>query len=137
MQDLSDYQQSILLMNPNIETIKDKNVIYKSKFKIKAVEQYLKGKTSKEVFIDAGINPEFFIKRYCDSCLMRWKRKYFEEGKTSLKVSKTGKKSPGRPKLENPDELTTEELKALVKIQQDIIEMLKKNRALAKKKKVK
>lgn len=136
MQELSDYQRKVLLKNPNVEKITEKHVFYTSKFKMQAVQKYLNGSTSQEVFESADINPNFFIKDYCHSCIKRWKKKYLEEGRDSLKVSNTGRKATGRPKSNNLDELTTEELKALVEIQVEVIDMLKKNRALAKKKKV-
>ena len=136
MQNLSDYQRRVLLKNPNVEKISAQNVVYKSNFKIKAVEKYLKGWKPNEIFEDAEIDPNYFIKNYCQSCLKRWKKKYFEEGKSSLKVSQTGKQATGRPKKSNTDDLTMDELKAIVQIQEEVIVMLKKNRALAKKKKV-
>jgi transposase len=137
MQELSDYQRRILSKNPNVEKLTEKHVVYTSKFKISAVEKYLNGKTANEVFEDAQINPKFFIPDYCHSCIKRWKKKYLEEGKASLKNSQTGKKSTGRPKKVNTDEMTVAEMKALIEVQQEVIEMLKKNRALAKKKKEK
>lgn len=135
MQNLSDQQRRILLKNPNVKKITEKHVVYTAKFKISAVEQYLNGKTPIEIFEDAQIDPQLFIPDYCHSCLKRWKKKYFEEGKDSLKISNTGLHSKGRPKKDNIDELTVAEMKALIEIQQEVIEMLKKNRALAKKKK--
>ncbi len=136
MQELSNYQKRVLLRNSNVEKITEKHISYTSKFKIRAVEKYLKGFSPNEVFEDSDIDPQYFIKGYCKSCIKRWKKKYFEEGKDSLKASKTGLKSTGRPKSDDLDELTMEELKALVEIQDEMIGMLKKNRALAKKKKV-
>jgi transposase-like protein len=137
MHELSAYQRRVLLKNSNVEKITERNVIYTSKFKIRAVQQHLQGKNFNEIFNDAGIDPKYFKKDYCRLCLKRWKKKYFEEGKHSLKISNTGKKATGRPKLVDADELTVEELRALVEIQQEMIVMLKKNRALAMKKKVK
>ena len=137
MQELTDYQRKLLFKNPNIKKITEKHVIYRSKFKIRAIEKYLKGWTPNEIFEDAGIDPTYFIKDYCQSCIKRWKKKYFTEGKESLKTSQTGRKATGRPKSINTDEMTLDELKAMVEIQHEVIDMLKKNRALAKKKKEK
>jgi hypothetical protein len=137
MQELSDYQRRLLLKSPNVEKITEKHVVYKSKFKIKAVEKYLNGWKPTEIFEDAGIDPGYFINGYCRSCVKRWKKKYFEEGKEALKISQTGKNATGRPKSINTEEMTIDELKAMVEIQHEVIDMLKKNRALAKKKKEK
>lgn len=137
MQSLSDYQRRVLLKNPNVEKVTTNHVIYHSHFKIKAVEKYLDGATPNDIFENADIDPRYFIKNYCRLCIKRWKKKYFEEGKASLTVSQQGKMATGRPKSINPDELNIEELRAIVEIQEELIIMLKKNRALARKKKVK
>jgi hypothetical protein len=71
MQNLSNYQRRVLSKNPNVEKISAQNVVYKSKFKIKAVEKYLKGLKPKEIFEEAEIDPNYFIKNYCQSCLKR------------------------------------------------------------------
>ena len=55
-----------------------------------------------------------------------------EEGKKSFFEEKRGKGSIGRPRKTNLDELTYEELQALVDIQHEVIESLKKKRALVK-----
>lgn len=137
MQDLTPYQRRVLSKNPNVEKITEKHVIYTSNFKIKAVEKYIKGLSPCEIFENAEIDPSYFKTNYCQSCIKRWKRKYFDEGKASLKQSLTGTKATGRPKLVNTDEMTVEEMKAVIEVQQEVIAMLKKNRALAKKKKEK
>ena len=135
MQELSDYQRRVLLNNPNVEKITEKHVIYKSSFKIKVVEKYLNGQKPDEIFKEAEINPKYFIKKYCQFCIKRWKKKYFDQGRDSLKTSQTGKQATGRPKAINTGEMTMEELKAMVEIQHEVIDMLKKNRTLPKKKK--
>lgn len=135
MQELSNYQRKVLLNNPNVEKIVEKNVIFTSKFKISAVEKFIKGIKPDHIFEEAHINLSFFSRDYARSCLKRWKKKYFDEGRDSLKISQTGKQATGRPKSINTDEMTLEELKAIVEIQNEVIAMLKKNRALTKKKK--
>jgi transposase-like protein len=134
MQNLNNEQKSLLLKNPNVKKISESHVFYTSHFKIDAVKQYQHGKSSNDIFRDAGINPDFFIKKYCLSCLKRWVKKFMDKGEESLKINETGKKSTGRPPKENLDELTYEELQAIVEIQREVINELKKKRALAKKK---
>ena len=137
MQGLSDHKRRVLSKNRYVEKITDKHVIYSSKFKIKAIEKYLAGSKPNEIFEEACIDPSYFIDGYCQSCIKRWKKKYFEEGKESLKLSQTGRNSSGRPKSIKTEEMTMDELKAMVEIQHEVIDMLKKNRASAKKKKEK
>jgi len=134
MQELSSHQKRTLLSNPNVDKITAKQVIYTAAFKIRAVKQYLKGQKPDEIFKANGIEPVYFIDNYCRFCIKRWKKKYFDKGKESLKSDRRGSGATGRPKKENPDELTYQELVALVEIQQDVIDALKKKKALAKKK---
>ena len=133
MQDLSDKQRRVLLKNPNVEKITQKHVVYTSNFKICAVEAYLNGESPKQIFIDAGIDPSYFVEKYCQSCLKRWKKRYLKAGKESFEKESRGSGSTGRPRNENADDLTIEELRALVEIQQELIEHLKKKKALTKK----
>ncbi len=134
MQELSDYQKIVLLKNPNVEKITEKHVVYTSKFKVKAVELYLKGISPEEIFNRANINLKYFKKNYSRYCLKKWKKKFESDGKKSFFEETRGKGSTGRPKKTNVDDLTIDELKAIVEIQEELIETLKKNRALAKKK---
>ena len=135
MNELSDYQRRKLLENPNVEEITEKHIHYSFSFKVKAVESYLKGKKPSEIFLDAGIDPSLFETDYCLYAIKRWKKKYEEEGRDSLKSSSTGLKATGRPRIENINELTYEELQTIVEIQREIITELerKKKLALAKK----
>lgn len=134
MQHLSDYQRRKLLENPNVKKITEKHVVFTSKFKIKSVESYFKGFSAADIFTNEGINLSFFKSRYAESCLKKWKKKYSEEGKESFRVESRGSSTIGRPKKQDLDKLTYEELQAIVEIQREVIEELKKKRALAKKK---
>lgn len=134
MRKLTSTQQAELLKNPNVQKITDSSVVYTPAFKIRATKSYLGGANPEQIFRDAGIPPEFFKNEYCRFCLKRWADKYKTEGPDSLKEDKRGLGSTGRPKTEDLNELTYEELKALVEIQKGVIEDLVKKRALAKKK---
>ena len=136
MHHLTNVQKRTLLENPNVEEITDKHIHYSGAFKIKAVESYLKGERPDQIFEKSGINPTLFEENYCLYTLKRWKKKYEEDGRDSLRISNTGLKSTGRPINENLDELSYEELQTIVEIQRKIITELelKKKLALAKKK---
>lgn len=131
---LSDAQRKELLKSGNVEKITDHQVIFKPSFKTKAVEEYLKGTKPDDIFLSHGISPQFFEAQYCRLCIKRWKKKYSEQGKDSLKLETRGSGATGRPKKDDLDDLTYVELKALVQIQREVIEGIKKMRALAKKK---
>jgi transposase len=135
MHNLSSYQRRKLLENPNIEKLTDKFVVYTAKFKEKALRSYLSGENPKEIFLKAKIPIHYFDDpKYCNSCLKRWKKKYEIHGQECFKTDDRGKNSTGRPKSENLDDLTYQELQAIIEIQRGVIEELKKKKALAKKK---
>lgn len=134
MHQLTDYQRQKLLENPCVEKITDKHVVFTSKFKIESVEKYLSGLSPDEIFQDKSINLKFFKKNYAQYCLKKWKKKYFEQGKESFKIETRGSGSKGRPKTQNLEKLTYDELLAIIEIQKGVIEDIKKKKALAKKK---
>ena len=122
-----------LLKNSNVELVTTNQVRYTGIFKATAVKRYLNGEMPNDIFISAGLDPKDFVYKYCASCIKRWKTKWEKDGLVSLKQRKPVKKSPGRPKSENPNELSYEELLTVVEIQREVIEELKKSKALAKK----
>ena len=135
MHNLSSYQRKKLLENKNVEKLTEKSVVYTSKFKQKALESYLAGENAKDIFLRAGIPVHYFDNsKYCQSCLKRWKIKFEQEGAGCFDNDLRGVGATGRPKTENLDELTYEELQAIVEVQRGVIQELKKKKALAKKK---
>lgn len=132
MHELSDKQKITLLANPNVQTITKSFVIFKVNFKIKAAKLYLEGVSSDKIFKDTGIPIEYFKTDFCRNCIKRWAKKLKSEGEDSLKHETRGNKT-GRPPKENFNELSYEELIALVQIQKEVIEEIKKQKALMKK----
>jgi hypothetical protein len=127
-------QQDKLLANPNVQKITEGSVVYTFTFKVKATKSYLSGANADQIFRSEGIPPEFFKSDYCRSCIKRWAEKFKSGGVEALREDNRGQGNTGRPKNENLDKLTYEELKALVEIQKGVIDDLVKKRALAKKK---
>lgn len=133
MQLLTSAQRRKLEKNPNVKKVTTKSVEYTGQFKIKAVEQYLEGKSPESIFSAAKLPAKYFPRDYFRYCLKRWKKKYEEQGPASLFEDGRGSGSTGRPKSENLEELSYDELMAIVEIQREVIAELKKRRALAKK----
>lgn len=133
MQELSSYQKRKLLENPNVEKITEKFVSFTPDFKSLAVKKYLNGENANEIFLQAKIPIHFFKSDYCRSCLKRWKKKFQQDGASSFSDEKRGSSKVGRPKKENLDDLSYEELQAIIEIQKGVITELKKKKALAKK----
>lgn len=131
MQNFTPHQKKVLLENPNVLKITENHLVFTSDFKIKAVEFNLKGMSADEIFIAHGFDPNFFEKDYFRYNIKRWKLKYENEGKDSLKQDTRG--NTGRPKSVDLDNYSMDDLRAIVFIQDEIIEELKKKKALAKK----
>ena len=131
MQSFTPHQKKVLLENPNVLKITENHLVFIPEFKIKAVEFYLKGMSPDEILISHGFNPNFFEKDYFRLVIKRWKIKYETKGKDSLTEDTRG--NTGRPRSIDLNEYSLEDLRAIVFIQDEIIEEIKKKKALAKK----
>lgn len=134
MHHLSEQQRKALQKHRYVEKITTKQVIFTKEFKLKAVNLLDKGLSPNEVFVKAGLQLDWFKNNYPKNLLKKWKKKVSEHGKEALSKDGRGTGSTGRPKKENLDDLTYEELKVIVEIQRGVIEDLTKKKALAKKK---
>lgn len=132
MQRFTPSQRSKLLANRNVRDVTEKSVNFTPDFKIKAVRLYLDGSSPDAIFGSAGIPISFFKEDYCKYCLKRWLKKYKDEGEEGLREDNRGRS--GRPVAEKLNELTYEELLALVEIHREALEEVKKQNALARKK---
>lgn len=134
MQSFTPKQRSKLLANRNVQDVTEKTISFLPDFKIKSVHQYLDGLSPDEIFENAGFPLELFKEDYFRQCIKRWLKKFKEEGEDSLRIDERGKGSTGRPKEERLEDLSYDELLALVEIQKGALDELRKQRALAKKK---
>ena len=133
MQNFSKSQERILLDNPNVEKITDSHVVFTGTFKIKAVALYHEGESPDAIFLKNGIDPKFFIPDFCRNCLKRWAKKQELDGKASFKKESRGHGATGRPTKPDLDSLSMEDLKDIIAVQEELIEILKKKKALARK----
>lgn len=134
MHSFTPKQRSKLLANRNVQAATEKTVTFTPEFKIKAVHLYLDGTLPDQIFENAEIPLEYFEDDYCRSCVKRWLEKFRTEGEDSLRFDERGKGASGRPKEESLEDLTYDELLALVEIQQEALNDIRKQNALARKK---
>ena len=134
MQSFTPKQRSKLLANHNVQDVTEKTISFFPEFKIRSVRQYLEGLSPDQIFENAGFPLEFFKEDYFRQCIKRWAMKFKDEGEESLHFNERGKRSTGRPKEEKLEELTYDELLALVEIQKGALDELRKQKALGKKK---
>lgn len=128
-------QRSKLLSNRNVQAATEKTVIFRPDFKIKAVHLYLEGVSPDKIFEDEGIPLDYFQDDYCRSCIKRWLEKLNTEGEDALLSDERGRGATGSPPEENLEDLTYDELLSLVEIQQEALNDIRKQNALARKKK--
>ena len=131
MHDLNADQRKILSKNPNVLKVTNHHVVYTKSFKIKAIKLSLEGKPSDEIFKDAGIRLDFFKADYAFFNLRRWHKKYEKDGLEGFDKEARGSSTNGRSR--SREDLTYDELLAVVEIQEEVIEALKNKKALAKK----
>lgn len=131
---LTAQERESLLENPNVLKVTKVNIQYTPEFKLEAIDAYRSGMSANDIFKEYGFNPDMFIERYCLKSIQRWIYKLDKCGEESFFESNRGKGSTGRPKKVDVDELTVEEMKALLEIQKGVIDKLKKKHALARKK---
>lgn len=133
MQNLSKAHKKALLENPNVVKITESHVVFTPKFKIKAVELYLSGTSPVDIFLSHGIDPSIFIPDFCRNCIKRWVTKYESDGKNAFSSETRGSGTPTKPVKANLDSYSMDDLKSIILVQEEMIEELKKRKALARK----
>lgn len=91
---------------------------YPPEFKLKVVEDYLSGQS--------GGLPSI-VKKYglkSDNQVLTWTKKYREDP-TLLSQDLRGRKSTGRPKTRNLEEMTLEEQNTYLRMENDILKALR------------
>lgn len=105
----NNLELSLLLKNSNVIKVSDRSISYHTDFKVKAVREYLTGKTPNQIFIENGFNLELIGHEKPKGCLRRWRVIYKAFGEPGLRDEKRGNGSIGRPSNKNLS--TNEKLK--------------------------
>jgi hypothetical protein len=114
----TDEQVIELSKNPNVKHVSNKSITYQESFKECFIEAYEKGKTAREIFIEAGFNVEVLGSDRVKSSGKRWRT----QSKRLEGVKDTRKGGSGRPQTR---ELTKDEI---IERQKAQIEYLKQER---------
>ena len=81
-----------LLVNNHVEKCTTSSITYKAEFKLQAVKKYLEdGYSPRTIFKEAGFDLNIIGTDRADDSLLRWRRKYINRGKESLKADDRGK----------------------------------------------
>lgn len=121
----TEREQKVLKKHPYVKAVSEKGITYTDEFKAIAIKEYEEGKSSREIFEDAGFNIDLFGIERAKSALKRWRAAYKEKGPSGLEDSR--KYTSGRPLKR---ELSLEERYSRLEAQNAILraenELLKK-----------
>lgn len=84
--------------------VSEKSITYTDEFKIHFVAERQKGKRSKDIFHEAGLDPDILGCERITTFSKKWMKRYREQGEMGLRDTRQG--NSGRPRL---TELSTEE----------------------------
>lgn len=132
MKHLSPTARKRLEASPWVEKLTEKQVHFTAAFKIKALELSEQGHLAPEIFRIHGLDPNDFKEGYCGYLLKKWRIRKRSQGESSFLSESRGRKR--LPDGANLDEYTVEELKVIISVQEEMITLLKKKKALAVKK---
>ncbi len=91
----TDQEQKILVKHPYVKAVSEKGITYTDEFKAIAIKGYEDGKSSREIFEDAGFDIDILGIQRVLSALKRWRAAYKENGVSGLED--TRKYHSGRP----------------------------------------
>ena len=89
-------QVQVLEGNPYVKSVSEKSITYTDEFKRHFVSELLNMKTAKQIFIEAGFNPEVIGNSGIKAFAAKWRKKYRENG--ILALEDTRKNCSGRPR---------------------------------------
>ncbi len=121
-----------LLSNPNVLKITENHVVFTPGFKLKAVELSQQGIPGPVIFEMHRINPKLFKDNYCGRIIRKWRAIADKKGKETLQTENRGRNR--LHESESMDGYSVEELKAIIAIQEEMLNAIKKKKALAQKK---
>ncbi|PIR78566.1 MAG: hypothetical protein COU28_01005 [Candidatus Magasanikbacteria bacterium CG10_big_fil_rev_8_21_14_0_10_36_16] len=121
-----------LVNNQNVSKCSEKAITYNKEFKIRAVREYQKGLSSRQIFKEAGLDIDLVGKYSAKNCVMDWVKLYKVKGIDSLSVE-TRDRYGGRPKTKwstDADKIKYLEAKvAYLKAENDFLAKLRAKKA--------
>ena len=80
----TDQEQRILRKHPYVKAVSEKGITYSDEFKAIAIREYEEGKSSRDIFEDAGFDIDIVGIQRAKSALKRWRAAYREHGLSGL-----------------------------------------------------
>jgi len=115
----------LLQKNPNVQQVSERTITYTDAFKSKFIDEYLTGKTPRQIFKEYGFDEKMIGIKRIEQSSSRWRKAYEKNGLIGL--TDTRKSGSGRPLKR---ELTMAEIMerqaARIQLLEGQIELLKK-----------
>lgn len=99
MKTLTEKDRKLIIDNPNVISLTNKNIKFHPEFKVNAVKDYLAGKAPMTIFMEAGFDILALGKKHPKRTLHYWKNIYINSGEETLRDPKANKSN--RPKESN------------------------------------
>ncbi|MFB9326484.1 HTH domain-containing protein, partial [Paenibacillus aurantiacus] len=77
-----------LALNPNVLRVSEKSITYADEFKRLFIDQYMLGRTPREIFEASGFDVEMLGMKRVEQCADRWKKAYEKDGIVGLADSR-------------------------------------------------
>lgn len=111
--------------NKNIASISQRSIKYSFEFKVHFIDEYIKGKIPRDIFLECGLDVDLLGIKRIEQCACRWKKAYDKDGVLGLQDSR--KNASGRAiKRELTQEEIIERQEATIKLLESQVELLKK-----------
>lgn len=104
MKKYTEEQRKSIEQNTNVVRCNENNITFKKEFKIHVAKEYLKGKTSFQIWREAGFDLNLIGKQVPKVRTRTWKRIYESKDGEGLLKDGRGNNSPGRPKTKRLSE---------------------------------
>lgn len=91
-------QITLLSNNRYVKKVSSKAITYTDEFKLYVIAESLNGKATKEIFIEAGFDPQIIGVKRISSSICRWRKSYKESGVMGLRD--TRRENSGRPRTQ-------------------------------------
>jgi len=88
----TNHQIEQLEANPNVVKVSNRSITYHPHFKLKAVKDYIEGKSPFRIFTEGGFDISVIDSDKPSQCMRRWRKVYEACGEDGLYVDYRGKK---------------------------------------------
>lgn len=123
----NEHQRRQIEANPYVVSVSDRSIQYTVDFKLKAVQDNLKGKGPSEIFKAAGFDIEIIGLSKIQSAIHRWKKIYQIHGEKGFTEERRGKGGTGRPPIEKlSSDKKLEKAEARIRLLEAELTLLKK-----------